>query len=152
RAREDIDVAHPLLQRGGIHPLDLGTGDRLPPVADAEHLRDGRRGDLVIASNHRDPDAAAMTFLHRLDCLLPWRTEQSDQSEQTEIPRQVGWGEAAGLDPGTPEPRQSQDAFTLAGQLVRGLHEMLARERHRLSTDALLPITVFEDDLRRALD
>src|SRR6516225_16319 len=47
--------------RGGIHVLDLGAGDCRLPVADPEHPGDGRSGDLVIAGNHRDANAATVT-------------------------------------------------------------------------------------------
>ena len=99
-AREHVDVAHALLQRGGVHLLDLCAGDRGLAVADAEHLGDRRGGDLVIAGDHRDADAAAMTFLHRRDGFLARRIEQADQSEQDEVARQVGRAETACLTPG----------------------------------------------------
>jgi hypothetical protein len=40
----------------------------------------------------------------------------------------------------------------LAGEFVRGLHEMVARERHLFSGDGLLAVTVIEDNLRSTLD
>ena len=61
-AREHVDVLHPLLERGGIHLLDLGPGDRGATVADAEHPGDRRGGELVVPGNHRDADAAAVAL------------------------------------------------------------------------------------------
>ena len=84
-AREHVDVADGLLQRGGIHVLDLGAGDRGPAVTNTQHLGDRRGGDLVIAGDHRYPDAAVVTLLHGLDGLLARRIQETDQTEQHQV-------------------------------------------------------------------
>ncbi len=81
-AGEDVDVADAILQRRIVHGLDLHPGDGGLAVADAEHFGDGRGGDLVVAGDHGDADAAAVAFLHRLDRLLARRIHQADKAEQ----------------------------------------------------------------------
>src|SRR5262249_56247285 len=93
-----------------------------------------------------------MTFLHCLDRFLARRVEQPDQAEQNQILWQVGGRETAAPYPWTVKPSQSEHAFALSGELVRRFQEMFAGERHVLPADRLLPITVIEDDLARALD
>ncbi len=70
-----------LLKRGGVHLLDFRARDRSLAVADAEHLGDGRRGDLVIAGvpkesvctddrrpkEPREPNASPFLAFERLD-------------------------------------------------------------------------------------
>ena len=118
RAGKDVDVADALLQRGGVHLLDLRACDRRLAVADSEHLGDGRGGDLVIAGNHRDPDPAAVAFLHRLDGLLARGVEQSDQAEQDEGLRQVVRTESASFHARILKPREPQHPLALGGEPV----------------------------------
>ena len=151
-AREDVDVAHRLLQRRLVHLLDLGAGDRGLAVADAEHLGDGRGGDLVVAGDHGDADAAVVALLHRLDGLLARRIEQADQAEQDQVLRQIGRAQAAGRETGILEPGQRQHALALGRELVRDPLEVLAVERRRRAGRRLLAVAVAEDDLGRALD
>src|SRR5262249_32276385 len=98
-----------------------------------------------------------MTFLHCLDCFLTRRVKQPDQAEQNEILWEVGRRETAAVPLwavhlGAVKPSQSKHALALSGELVRSFQELLASEWHFLPAEGLLPITVLEDDLGRALD
>jgi hypothetical protein len=62
-------------------------------------------------------------------------------------PVRIGRSTARGV-----EPRQSQHALALSGELVRGFHEMVASEQNLLPGDGLLPVTVIENNLGRTLD
>src|SRR5262249_28138787 len=120
RAREHVDVAHLILQLRLVHLLDLSAGDRRLSIADVQHFSDRRGRDFVIARNHGDANAAAMTFLDRLDGLLARRVEQADQAKEDEISRQVGGSEAARLQAGILEPSKRQPRPALAGGGVAG--------------------------------
>ena len=151
RAREDVAVADSLLQRGLVRLLDLGPADRRRPVADAQHLGDGRRGDLVVPGDHRDPDAAAVTLPDGLDGFLARRVEQPDQTEQHQVLRQVLRTEAPRRDARILEPCEGQHPLPVPREPVRRLHPMIAIDRRMLSALGLLPVAVIEDDLGRSL-
>src|SRR5262249_8912416 len=146
RAREHVDVAHLILQLRLVHLLDLSAGDRRLSIADVEHLSDRRGRDLVIARNHGDANAAAMTFLDRLDGLLARRVEQADQAKEDEISRQVGGSEAARLQAGILEPSKRQHALALAGELIGGAHKVCPIDRLRLTAGGLLSVAMLKDD------
>ena len=151
-AREDVDVADPLLQCRGIHFLDLCPGDCGSSVADAEHLGDRGRGDLVVPGDHRDADAAGMAFRHGFYRLRPRRIEQPDEAEQNQVLREIRRAEVAGIDSRILEPRKGQHALALRRQLVRRVCETAAVDRLRLPTAARLSVAMIEDHLRRPLD
>lgn len=96
-AREDVDGADAFLQCRRVHILDLGARDRGLSVAKPKQFGDGGSGDLVVAGDHGDPDAAAVTLLYGVDGLLARRIQQADQAEQDERPRQVCRSETASL-------------------------------------------------------
>src|SRR5262249_57465975 len=116
-----------------------------------EQLGGGGGGDLVVAGKDGEREAAAMTFLDRLDGLLARRVEQADQAEEDEISRQVGGTEAARLQAGTLEPSERQHALALAGELIGGAHKVCPIDRLRLTAGGLLSVAMLEDDFRRAL-
>ena len=64
---EHVDVGRVVLQRGGVHLLDLVAADRGRAIADAQHLADRGGRDLVVAGDHRDADTACVAFLDGFD-------------------------------------------------------------------------------------
>jgi hypothetical protein len=151
-AREDVDVAHALLQRRIVHRLDLGAGHGRLAVADAEHAGDGGRRDLVVARDHRDTDAAAMALAHCLDGLLARRVHEAHEAEEHERLRQVLRAEAAARrEAGVRQPRQPQHALALRGHPVALPGKALPVERCRARC-RLLAVAVLQDDFRGALD
>jgi hypothetical protein len=138
--------------RPRVHLLDLHALHRGLAVADAEHLGDRRGGDLVVAGDHRDADAAAVALLDRLDRLLARRVEQADQAEQHQVARQVGGGpRLPRSSPGFSSQASAQHPLALPGELVRGRSSKRSRSRgasRRQSAGG----AVFQDHFRRALD
>ncbi len=117
---EHINRLDALAQFGRVELLDLHALHRGLAVADTEHFRDGRRGDLVVAGDHRHADAAVVAFLDRRDRFLARRIEQADQAQQHEIARQVGRREAADVQSGRVlDPGNTQHPLALSGQCVR---------------------------------
>ena len=151
RTREHVNVTDPLLQGGGIHLLNLSTSDRRLSVPDAEQLGDRGGSDLVVAGDHCDPDPPILAFLDGLDGLFARRVEQTDQTEEDQVPRQVCRGETACLDVGVLDPGQCEHAFALAGEFVRCLHEMRAIKRLCFFARGLLAVAVLENDFGRSL-
>ena len=151
RAGEDVDLAHAVLQRRVVHRLDLGSRHRRLAVSDAEHLRDRGRGDLVVAGDHCDADAAAVAFLHSFDRLFAWRIHQAYETEQDEMFRQVFGLESARRQARIGQPGQTQHALALRGEAVAFAGEAVAIERRR-AVRALLPVAMLNDHFGRALD
>src|SRR5262245_39878386 len=151
-AREDINGADSFLQRGGVHCLDLCSGNRCLSVADTEHFCDGRSCNLVIAGDHRDANSAAVAFLHGLDGFSTRRVQQTDQAQQNESIGKVSGTKTASLHLRVFKPCECQHAFALGGQPVGFLRKALAVERHRLALGGLLEITPLEDYFRSAFD
>ena len=150
-ARAKTSIAHALLELGVVHGLDLGSRDRSLAVADAEHSGDGRRGDLVVAGDHRDADSAAVAFLDRFDRLLAGRIHEPDKAEQDQVLRQVFRLERASFQVRIRQPGKPQHPLALRGEPVAFAREAAAIERRR-PVRGLLPVAVLEDHLGRALD
>ena len=85
--------------------------DRGPAITNAQHLGDRRGGDFVIAGDHRHSDTAVVTLLHGLDGLLARRIQETDQTEQHQVLRQVRRTKSPRPDAWVLQPCEAQHAL-----------------------------------------
>ncbi len=67
------------------HLLELAAGDDALPLEQADLVADRRRGERVIAGDHRDMDTGAVTRLDRRGHLGPRRVDHAEDAHVDEV-------------------------------------------------------------------
>jgi hypothetical protein len=108
-AGEHVHLHHHALQRGIVHQLQLGAGDRRLAGADGQLRADGLGRLGMVAGDHLHADAGAMAVGHGAHRLLARRVGDAHQRQHGVALRHVGEGEYALGRLGAPG-RQAQQA------------------------------------------
>src|SRR5207248_10457692 len=113
------DLRHTLHQFRIAHAVQLKPDDNgIPRLKDAEFMGDGTRCVRMIAGDHHDAHASALTPLDRITSLEPWRVLQADQPQECQTVLMESAPTAALAEPGNWSSGRSARASTRNASLA----------------------------------
>ena len=115
---EDVYFGCPLGEHGVVHAVDLGAGQDVAVIDEAELPCDGPRRAAVVARDHLHPDSGRLAFGHGRDGLLAGRVNEAKEAQQGEPGLDV---REAKLVPVRLLEGHCQDALPLRGHPVDSL-------------------------------